>query len=288
MKRSKRERFLLGLLMLVSIWALALKCFILPGQGRLAEAREHLRTVKEEQSKAELYLKHYPDLRERLEELKEEEGGEFFYRDIDDVFMDRNIQELAGRAGVGIVRLDIGTPVPVGSRVGHRDMEDAGHVSGAGAKADGNAVEASSGMGNTADMNGAAGSSGAGIVDYTADAQRTDSMSDTGDGSGLRRKYMVSTVTLEVKCADVGNLMAFADAIYRNDKSLVISYIDLAASDGRNGSGAAGGSGMAGDSGIAGGSGMTGGSGAAGDSGMAGAGGLSGIVEVRYYYEKTK
>ena len=112
MKRSKRERFLLGLLMLVSIWALALKCFILPGQGRLAEAREHLRTVKEEQSKAELYLKHYPDLRERLEELKEEEGGEFFYRDIDDVFMDRNIQELAGRAGVGIVRLDIGTPVP--------------------------------------------------------------------------------------------------------------------------------------------------------------------------------
>ena len=97
MKRSKRERFLLGLLMLVSIWALALKCFILPGQGRLAEAREHLRTVKEEQSKAELYLKHYPDLRERLEELKEEEGGEFFYRDIDDVFMDRNIQELAGR-----------------------------------------------------------------------------------------------------------------------------------------------------------------------------------------------
>lgn len=125
MKRSKRERFLLGLLMLVSIWALALKCFILPGQGRLAEAREHLRTVKEEQSKAELYLKHYPDLRERLEELKEEEGGEFFYRDIDDVFMDRNIQELAGRAGVGIVRLDIGTPVPVGSRVGHRDMEDA-------------------------------------------------------------------------------------------------------------------------------------------------------------------
>ena len=108
MKRSKRERFLLGLLMLVSIWALALKCFILPGQGRLAEAREHLRTVKEEQSKAELYLKHYPDLRERLEELKEEEGGEFFYRDIDDVFMDRNIQELAGRAGVGIVRLDIG------------------------------------------------------------------------------------------------------------------------------------------------------------------------------------
>ena len=117
MKRSKRERFLLGLLMLVSIWALALKCFILPGQGRLAEAREHLRTVKEEQSKAELYLKHYPDLRERLEELKEEEGGEFFYRDIDDVFMDRNIQELAGRAGVGIVRLDIGTPVPVGSGI---------------------------------------------------------------------------------------------------------------------------------------------------------------------------
>lgn len=99
---------------------------------------------------------------------------------------------------------------------------------------------------------------------------------------------MVSTVTLEVKCADVGNMMEFADAIYRNDKSLVISYIDLAASDGRNGSGAAGGSGMAGDSGIAGGSGMTGGSGAAGDSGMAGAGGLSGIVEVRYYYEKTK
>ena len=264
MKRSKRERFLLGLLMLVSIWALALKCFIFPGQGRLSEAREHLRTVKEEQSKAELYLKHYPDLRERLENLEEEDGGEFFYRDIDDVFMDRNIQELAGRAGVGIVRLDIGTPVPVGSRVGHRDMEDAGHVSGAGAKADGNAVEASSGMGNTADMNGAAGSSGSGIVDYTADAQRTDSMSDTGDGSGLRRKYLVSTVTLEVKCADVGNMMEFADAIYRNDRSLVISYIDLAASDGRNGSGAAG------------------------DSGMAGAGGLSGIVEVRYYYEKTK
>ena len=132
MKISKRERFLIRLLMFVCIWALAFRFFIIPEKGRLAEARERLREVKEEQAKAELYLKYYPDLRERLEGLKKEDDGEFFYRDIDDVFMDRNLQELAGRAGVGIVRLSIGTPEPVGTMEGHGEMKTKSHVSGAG------------------------------------------------------------------------------------------------------------------------------------------------------------
>ena len=271
MKISKRERFLIRLLMFVCIWALAFRFFIIPEKGRLAEARERLREVKEEQAKAELYLKYYPDLRERLEGLKKEDDGEFFYRDIDDVFMDRNLQELAGRAGVGIVRLSIGTPEPVGTMEGHGEMKTKSHVSGVGTPVSGvvdnmaGARETDGGK-DTAEKDTAgkdtAGKDTAGKDTAGMDTTGTDTGgTDTGgteDTAESGKQYMASTVTLEVKCMDVGNIMEFADGIYRNDKSLVITYIDLAASEERE------------------------------ESGMAGNGGLRGIVEVRYYYEKTK
>ena len=261
MKISKRERFLIRLLMFVCIWALAFRFFIIPEKGRLAEARERLREVKEEQAKAELYLKYYPDLRERLEGLKKEDDGEFFYRDIDDVFMDRNLQELAGRAGVGIVRLSIGTPEPVGTMEGHGEMKTKSHVSGVGTPVSGvvdnmaGARETDGGK-DTAEKD-TAGKDTAGMDTTGTDTGGTDT-GGTEDTAESGKQYMASTVTLEVKCMDVGNIMEFADGIYRNDKSLVITYIDLAASEERE------------------------------ESGMAGNGGLRGIVEVRYYYEKTK
>lgn len=261
MKISKRERFLIRLLMFVCIWALAFRFFIIPEKGRLAEARERLREVKEEQEKAELYLKYYPDLRERLEGLKKEDDGEFFYRDIDDVFMDRNLQELAGRAGVGIVRLSIGTPEPVGTMEGHGEMKTKSHVSGVAPRfpvlwtiwqvrreTDGGKDTAGK---DTAGMD----TTGTGTTGTDTGGTDTGGTEDTAESG---KQYMASTVTLEVKCMDVGNIMEFADGIYRNDKSLVITYIDLAASEERE------------------------------ESGMAGNGGLRGIVEVRYYYEKTK
>ena len=175
--------------------------------------------------------------------------------------MDRNLQELAGRAGVGIVRLSIGTPEPVGTMEGHGEMKTKSHVSGVGTPVSG-VVDNMAGARETDGGKDTAGKDTAGMDTTGTGTTGTDTGgTDTGgteDTAESGKQYMASTVTLEVKCMDVGNIMEFADGIYRNDKSLVITYIDLAASEERE------------------------------ESGMAGNGGLRGIVEVRYYYEKTK
>ena len=113
MNLSKRERFLISLLLFVLLWALAYRGWIGPEYEALMKTRQQVKTLQDEKGRADLYLEHFPDLEQRLADLKEQEAGEFFYRNIDDVFMDQKLQEIAGNAGVEITRMSIGEPEAV-------------------------------------------------------------------------------------------------------------------------------------------------------------------------------
>lgn len=113
MKLSKRERFLIGLVLVAFMWAFAFKFFIFPEYEKLAQNREMLWELQGEKERMDLYLEHFPDLEEKLGELEEACADDFFYRGIDDVFMDRKLQAMADRAGVDILRMDMEGPLAV-------------------------------------------------------------------------------------------------------------------------------------------------------------------------------
>lgn len=95
MRFSKRERFLIGILILVLLWTMAFKLLIGPEYEKLIRTREDLLELEGEKDRMDLYLEQFADLEERLKEQDGEEEDEFFYHDIDDAFMDRHLQEIA-------------------------------------------------------------------------------------------------------------------------------------------------------------------------------------------------
>ena len=113
MRFSKRERFLIGILILVLLWTMAFKLLIGPEYEKLIRTREDLLELEGEKDRMDLYLEQFADLEERLKEQDGEEEDEFFYHDIDDAFMDRHLQEIAKRSGVEIVRMSINGPLPM-------------------------------------------------------------------------------------------------------------------------------------------------------------------------------
>lgn len=211
MKFSKRERFFIVLLILVIIWALAFRLIIVPGYGTLVQTREHVEELAEEKDRMDLYLKQFPDLEEKLAAMDEGGEEEFFYRDIDDGFMDQNLQEMAGRAGMDIIRMSIEGPRPM------EEKED-------------------------------------------------EDEETLSQGGGL----METVIVMEIESPGVGQVKDFAQEVYQESKSVLISYIDMRTED-ESGAGSAGKSGAGGGQ-------------AGGNKGR----GLAGIVEVRYYYEQTK
>ena len=204
MKLSKRERFLVVLLLLVIIWALAYRFFIIPGYERLNRTRDLIWKLDGEKAQMDLYLEHFPNMEERLEGMNRSDD-DFFYRGIDDAFMDRGLQDMAGRAGVEIIRMDFSRPAEVDT--------------------------------------------------YTGDVDANDKDADKSHKAALGEGIVEAIVTLEVKGRDSASIMRFADEIYRESKSIVVSYMDM---DAEHGNGA---------------------------DGTDEYKGMSGIVEVRYYYE---
>lgn len=198
MKLSKRERFLIGLVLLALIWTAAFKFFIVPEYEKLAQTREMLWELQGEKERMDLYLEHFPDLEERLGEMEENCADDFFYHGIDDVFMDRNLQAMAVRAGVDILRMDMEGPLAM-------DLGEA-----------------------------------------------------TQDTVPVDVGIVKAVVTMEVKSRDAESLMKFAEEVYQESRSIVVSYMDMETEHN------------------------------AGEDGREEYGGMSGIVEVRYYYEETE
>lgn len=191
MRFSKRERILMGVLFLVIIWSLFFRFLIAPGYENLMHTREFLEELEGERT--QMSLNNYKELQTQLELLKDQGGEEgFFYRDIDDTFMDENLQVLAAKAGVNICRMNIGEPF--------------------------NSQEAGDNAAASAD-----------------------------------RELLEAVVTMELKSPDAKSVMEFTDGIYRGDRSLVVSFVDVERDENGERQGS-----------------------------------MEGIVEVRYYYERTK
>ena len=95
MKLSSRERFLIGVLFTIIIWAVALEVFIWPGRAEYRKSVELMESGNQEREEMEFYLSHYEELEQKLKEWERLRNTEdFFYRDIDDIFMDRSLQDM--------------------------------------------------------------------------------------------------------------------------------------------------------------------------------------------------
>ena len=163
MKLSSRERFLIGVLFTIIIWAVALEVFIWPCRAGYRKSMELMESGNQEREEMEFYLSHYEELEQKLKEWERLRNTEdFFYRDIDDIFMD-------GPAG---------------------------------------------------------------------------------------RTVKESVITMEIECPDPKDVMTFADEIYREQKSVLVSFMDVEAVY------------------------------ESGEDGQETYQGMKGIVEVRYYYEE--
>lgn len=209
MKLSSRERFLIGVLFTIIIWTVALEVFIWPGRAGYRKSMELMESGKQEREEMEFYLSHYEELEQKLKEWESLRNTEdFFYQDIDDIFMDRSLQDMAARAGVSIRRMSIGEAV---------------------------------------------------AAEFSYDAQ-TDDPEESGKpaaGSGpAGRTLKESVITMEIVCPDPKGVMTFSDEIYREQKSVLVSFLDVEAVYEN------------------------------GEDGQETYQGMKGIMEVRYYYEE--
>ena len=214
MKLSSRERFLIGVLFTIIIWAVALEVFIWPGRAEYRKSVELMESGNQEREEMEFYLSHYEELEQKLKEWESLRNTEdFFYRDIDDIFMDRSLQDMAARAGVSIRRMSIG---------------------------------------------------GAAAAEISYDTQTYDAQSDDPEESGkpavesgpAGRTVKESVITMEIECPDAKGVMTFSDEIYREQKSVLVSFLDVEAVY------------------------------ESGEDGQGTYQGMKGIMEVRYYYEE--
>lgn len=226
MKLSSRERFLTGVLFTMIIWAVALEVFIWPGRAGYQKNRELMESQRQEREGMEFYLSHYEELEQKLKEWEDLRNREdFFYRDIDDTFMDRSLQAMAARAGVSISRMSIGE-AELADYLYHTEID--------GAETDG----------------------------AETDGPETDGPEDSGKKATERGtacgRIMESLITLNIECPDAKGVMAFSDEIYREQKSVLVSFLDVEAVY------------------------------ESGEDGQETYQGMKGIVEVRYYYEEME
>ena len=177
MKLSSRERFLIGVLFTIIIWAVALEVFIWPGRAEYRKSVELMESGNQEREEMEFYLSHYEELEQKLKEWESLRN---------DIFMDRSLQDMAARAGVSIRRMSIG---------------------------------------------------GAAAAEISYDTQTYDAQSDDPEESGkpavesgpAGRTVKESVITMEIECPDPKGVMTFADEIYREQKSVLVSFMDVEA-----------------------------------------------------------
>lgn len=211
MKLSSRERFLIGVLFTIIIWVAALEVCIWPCRTGYQKSMELMESRKQEAAGMEFYLSHYDELEQKLNEWENLRNKEdFFYRDIDDTFMDRSLQAMAARAGVSICRMSIG---------------------------------------------------GADLADFPYDTEMADpedrgkEATENGPAGGT---VMESVVTMEIECPDAESVMTFADEIYEEQRSVLVSFLDVEAVYESK------------------------------EDGQETYQGMKGIMEVRYYYEEIR
>lgn len=113
MKLSKRERFLISLLFVVIIWVTAFKISIGPSYSDYVNNKQLIGDLEVQKDQMDMYLMLLPDLESQRQKKPEAGREEILYQDIDDVFMDRNLQAIAADSGSFIRRMSIKDSEPV-------------------------------------------------------------------------------------------------------------------------------------------------------------------------------
>ncbi len=106
---SKREYFLISLLVVILIWFLGWNQLLKPQMDSLKEAGERLAQLDVQREQVEQYIGRKPE---------ETSGGAgtdtgFFYIELEDVEIDRLLQQMAAEADVDIRSMEIGKPAVV-------------------------------------------------------------------------------------------------------------------------------------------------------------------------------
>lgn len=121
---SKREYFLISVLVVVLIWFLGWNQAVRPQRDRLKEAGERLAQLEVRREQMALYLDRVPEPEETSAAGNGAAAGtDFFYLDLDDVEIDRLLLQMASESGVDIRRMEIGDPVLIERKLpGSKDL----------------------------------------------------------------------------------------------------------------------------------------------------------------------
>ena len=118
MRLSKRERFLVAVLMVLLLWTGFYKFYVEPGAQRLLWTMEEIETLEERIRTEKSAIQDNTDyLKEQMAALEKEKA---YFPDMGPEQMDSKLQDLAEASGIQLTGLDLGET---------KDMETEGFVS---------------------------------------------------------------------------------------------------------------------------------------------------------------
>lgn len=124
MKLSKREKIMVTLLLFVLLWAVAFRFLLVPMYTGLENKDYEILELEDRKQEMDLYLKRFGGLEDTLKEEQDKaEKHAYFLRDIDDIYVDRDIQTMAEKHQVELKGMDISLPELLGAEDKNTDGE---------------------------------------------------------------------------------------------------------------------------------------------------------------------
>lgn len=112
MKLSKREKILLGILAFLLIIIGGVMGLLKPTWEAYTEAKQTLQNTQAKKDEIQMMLPLLADVEDRLHTEEARKWKEaFFYRDLEDVFIDRTVSSLAEENGVSLTAVFIDDPI---------------------------------------------------------------------------------------------------------------------------------------------------------------------------------
>lgn len=112
MKLSKREKVLLGILAFILLIGGGVMGLLKPTWVAYTEAKQTLEETQAKKDEIQMILPALADVEDRLHTEEARKWNEsFFYRDLEDVFIDRTVSSLAGENGVALTAVVLEDPV---------------------------------------------------------------------------------------------------------------------------------------------------------------------------------
>lgn len=125
MKLSKREKVMVTLLAFVLLWAAAFRFVLGPLYMGLENKKYEILELEEQKREMDLYLERFGGLEDTLrEEQKKADSHTYFLRNIDDIYVDRDIHGMAERNQLGLLGVTINPPERLEEETGGEETQD--------------------------------------------------------------------------------------------------------------------------------------------------------------------